>query len=108
MPDKTVAVTDSSFADDVLKAAGPVLVDFWAEWNGPSKMTAPLLDDAAAAYAGRLTIARLNIDKDPETAPKYDVKGLPTLLLFRNGKVVATKVGALSEGQLREFLDANL
>ncbi|MEU8665332.1 thioredoxin TrxA [Streptomyces anulatus] len=108
MSDTVIEVTDGSFAADVLEVPGPVLVDFWAEWNGPSKMIAPVLDDAAAAYAGRLTIAKLNIDQNPATAPKYDVRGLPTLLLFKNGQVVATKVGALSKGQLEDFLDANL
>ncbi|MEV0846369.1 thioredoxin TrxA [Streptomyces sp. NPDC049954] len=108
MSDAVVEVTDESFETDVLGAAGPVLVMFWAEWNGPSKMVAPMLDEVARDYAGRLTAAKLNIDQNPETAPRYEVRGLPTLLLFKDGQVAATKVGAVSKGQLTEFLDANL
>lgn len=108
MSDKIVHLTDSTFDTDVLKAAGPILVDFWAEWCGPCKMIAPILNEIAEAYADKLTIAKLNIDENPDTAPKYGIRGIPTLLLFKNGAVVATKVGALSKTQLKEFLDANL
>ncbi len=106
--EKIVHLTDSSFDTDVLKAEGVTLVDFWAEWCGPCKMIAPILDEIAEEYAGKLTIAKLNIDDNPETAPKYGIRGIPTLLLFKAGEVVATKVGALSKGQLKEFLNANL
>ncbi|MDR7345548.1 thioredoxin 1 [Pantoea alhagi] len=106
--DKIVHLTDSSFETDVLKAEGLMLVDFWAEWCGPCKMIAPILDEVAEEYDGKLTIAKLNIDENPETAPKYGIRGIPTLLLFKNGEVAATKVGALSKGQLKEFLNANL
>ncbi|WP_188475215.1 thioredoxin TrxA [Hafnia psychrotolerans] len=93
---------------DVLKAEGLVLVDFWAEWCGPCKMIAPILDEIAIEFEGKLTIAKLNIDENPGTAPKYGIRGIPTLLLFKGGEVAATKVGALSKGQLKEFLTANL
>jgi thioredoxin 1 len=106
--DKIVHLTDKSFETDVLSAEGLTLVDFWAEWCGPCKMIAPILDEVAEEYDGKLTIAKLNIDENPETAPKYGIRGIPTLLLFKNGEVAATKVGALSKGQLKEFLNANL
>lgn len=108
MSDKIVHLSDNSFDTDVLKAEGPILVDFWAEWCGPCKMIAPILDEIAEEYEGRLTITKLNIDDNQGTAPKYGIRGIPTLLLFRDGEVVATKVGALSKGQLKAFLDANL
>lgn len=108
MSDKIVHLSDSGFEADVLKAEGPILVDFWAEWCGPCKMIAPILDEIAAEYAGKLTIAKLNIDENPATAPKYGIRGILTLLLFKDGAVAATKVGALSKTQLKEFLDANL
>lgn len=108
MSDKIIHLTDSSFEADVLKAEGPILVDFWAEWCGPCKMIAPILDEIAGEFEGKLTITKLNIDQNPATAPKYGIRGIPTLLLFKNGEVAATKVGALSKGQLKDFLNANL
>ncbi|VTR49871.1 Thioredoxin-1 [Serratia fonticola] len=108
MSDKIIHLTDDSFDSDVLKAEGPILVDFWAEWCGPCKMIAPILDEIAEEFAGKLTITKLNIDQNPATAPKYGIRGIPTLLLFKNGEVQRPKVGALSKGQLKEFLDANL
>ena len=101
-------VTDATFEAEVLKAAGPVLVDYWAEWCGPCKMIAPVLDDIATTYEGKLTIAKLNIDDNQETPAKHGVRGFPTLMLFKNGNVEATKVGALSKSQLQAFLDANI
>jgi thioredoxin 1 len=101
-------VTDASFEADVLKAEGAVLVDYWAEWCGPCKMIAPVLDEIAETYKGKLTIAKLNIDENQETPAKHDVRGIPTLMLFKNGNVEATKVGALSKSQLAAFLDANI
>ena len=101
-------VTDATFEAEVLKAAGPVLVDYWAEWCGPCKMIAPVLDDIATAYEGKLTIAKLNIDDNQETPAKHGVRGIPTLMLFKNGNVEATKVGALSKSQLAAFLDSNI
>ncbi len=101
-------VSDASFDADVLKASGPVLVDYWAEWCGPCKMIAPVLDEIAGTYEGKLTIAKLNIDENQETPAKHGVRGIPTLMLFKNGEVAATKVGALSKSQLSAFLDANI
>ena len=101
-------VSDASFEADVLKASGPVLVDYWAEWCGPCKMIAPLLDDIAGTYEGKLTVAKLNIDENQETPAKHGVRGIPTLMLFKDGEVAATKVGALSKSQLQAFLDANI
>ena len=101
-------VTDATFEAEVLKAQGPVLVDYWAEWCGPCKMIAPVLDDIATTYAGKLTIAKLNIDENQDTPAKHGVRGIPTLMLFTNGNVEATKVGALSKSQLQAFLDANI
>ncbi|MBS9431526.1 MULTISPECIES: thioredoxin TrxA [Photorhabdus] len=108
MSEKIIHLSDASFDTDVLNAEGPVLVDFWAAWCGPCKMIAPILDEIAPEYSGKLTIAKLNIDDNPATAPKYGIRGIPTLLLFKDGQVAATKVGALSKTQLKEFLDANL
>jgi len=106
--DKIVHVTDATFEEQVLKAKGPVLVDYWAEWCGPCKMIAPVLDEIAGTYEGKVTIAKLNIDDNQETPAKHGVRGIPTLMLFKNGEVAATKVGALSKSQLAAFLDASL
>ncbi|PJC84957.1 thiol reductase thioredoxin [Vibrio sp. HA2012] len=108
MSDKIVQLSDEGFENDVINAAGPVLVDFWAEWCGPCKMIAPILDEIAEEYEGKLTIGKLNIDQNAGTPPKFGIRGIPTLLLFKDGSVAATKVGALSKSQLKEFLDANL
>ena len=103
-----VHTSDATFDNDVLKSAEPVLLDFWAEWCGPCKMIAPILDEAAGEYKGRLKIAKLNIDENPQTPPRFGIRGIPTLILFKNGKVEAQKVGALSKSQLSAFLDSNL
>jgi thioredoxin 1 len=108
MSDKILQLSDDGFESDVIKAAGPVLVDFWAEWCGPCKMIAPILNEIADEYEGKLTIGKLNIDHNPATPPNYGIRGIPTLLLFKDGTVAATKVGALSKTQLKEFLDANI
>lgn len=108
MSDNIVTLSDASFDEDVVNASGPVLVDFWAEWCGPCKMIAPILGEIATEYAGKVTIGKLNIDENNATPPKFGIRGIPTLLLFKDGKVAATKVGALSKTQLVEFLDANI
>jgi thioredoxin 1 len=101
-------ITDQSFETDVLKAPGPVLVDFWAEWCGPCKMVAPFLEDIATSHAGRVTIAKLNIDENPQTPMKYNVHGIPTLMLFKNGQVAATKIGAMPKSKLVEWVESVL
>ena len=101
-------VTDDSFEQEVLQASGPVLVDFWATWCGPCKMIAPVLEDLADEYAGKLKICKLDVDANPSTAPKYNVKGIPTLIIFKNGEVEAKKVGALSKSQLAAFIDSTI
>lgn len=103
-----VTITDNQFETEVLKSDLPVLVDFWAPWCGPCKMIAPIIDDIAKEYAGRLKIAKVNVDDNPETPSKFAVRGIPTLILFRNGQAVATKVGALSKSQLTQLLDDHL
>ncbi len=108
MSDAVVYVTDSSFDTEVLQSTTPVLVDYWAEWCGPCKMIGPILEDVAKDYAGKLKVAKLNIDENQDTPPKYGIRGIPTLMLFKNGNVEATKVGALSKTQLTAFLDANM
>jgi len=106
--DNILKLSDADFEAKVLKADGPVLVDYWAEWCGPCKMIAPILEDVAKDYKGRLTVAKLNIDDNPATPQKYGVRGIPTLMLFNGGEVQATKVGAQSKSQLAAFLDNNL
>jgi thioredoxin 1 len=106
--ERIVHVTDETFENEVLKAEQPILVDYWAEWCGPCRMIAPILDEVAAEYAGRVKVCKLNVDENQSTPPKYGIRGIPTLMLFRNGNVEATKVGALSKSQLVAFLDSNL
>lgn len=101
------AVTDGSFDTDVLQSTTPVLVDFWAEWCGPCKLIAPLLEEAAVTYAGKVKMLKLNVDENNTTAAKFGIRGIPTLLMFKNGKVVATKVGNLTKSQLADFLDSH-
>jgi thioredoxin 1 len=103
-----VNITDDSFEEEVLKNPEPVLVDYWAEWCGPCKMIAPVLEEIAREYAGKVKVAKLNIDENPQTPPKYGIRGIPTLMLFKNGSVEATKVGAVSKSQLSAFIDGNL
>ena len=101
-------VTDDSFEAEVLQSQQPVLVDYWAEWCGPCKMIAPILDEIAAEYAGKLKVAKVNIDDNQTTPAKFGIRGIPTLMIFKNGNVEATKVGALSKSQLAAFIDSNL
>ena len=98
-------VTDASFEADVLKSSTPVLVDYWAEWCGPCKMIAPILDDLAATYDGRLKVAKINIDHNQKTPRNYNVRGIPTLMIFKDGKVQATQIGAVSKSQLAQMID---
>jgi len=103
-----VHTTDANFESDVLKSDRPVLLDFWAEWCSPCKMIAPILDEIAADYAGRVNVVKINIDENPNTPRTYHVRGIPTLMLFKNGQVQAQKVGAVSKSQLSAFLDPHL
>jgi len=108
LSDKIVYVTDDSFEQEILQAEGPVLVDYWADWCGPCKMIAPILDEIAGEYDGKLKVAKLNIDENPVTPPKFGIRGIPTLMIFKGGNVEATKVGAVSKSQLTAFIDSNL
>ena len=102
------AVKDADFERDVLKASGPVLVDFWAEWCGPCKMIAPALEELAKDMAGKVTVAKINIDENPQVPTKYGVRGIPTLMIFQHGQVAATKVGALPKTKIKEWIDASI
>ena len=108
MSERIVYVTDDNFEQEVLGSSEPVLVDYWTEWCGPCKMIAPILNEIADEYQGKIKIAKLNIDDNPQTPPKYGIRGIPTLMLFKGGNVEATKVGALSKSQLTAFIDSNL
>jgi thioredoxin 1 len=108
MSEHILHVTDTTFKTEVLESATPVLVDYWAEWCGPCKMIAPILDEVAKEYGGRLKVAKLNIDENPKTPGEYGIRGIPTLILFKGGNVEATKIGALSKSQLTTFIDSNL
>ena len=101
-------VTDGSFEAEVLQSETPVLVDYWAEWCGPCKMIAPILDEIANDYDGRVKVVKLNIDENPQTPPRYGIRGIPTLMIFKGGNVEATKVGAVTKSQLAAFLDTNI
>ncbi|MEI6986684.1 MAG: thioredoxin TrxA [Rhodospirillaceae bacterium] len=105
---KTVKVTDESFQSDVIDAAGPVLVDFWAEWCGPCRQIAPTLDELAKDYEGRLTVVKVNIDENPIIPSRFGVRGIPTLLMFKDGNVAATKIGALARSQLYSWVEGNI
>ena len=108
MSKNIVHVSDESFEQEVLNASEPVLIDYWAEWCGPCKMIAPIIEELAEEYGDKIKIAKFNIDENPETPPKYGIRGIPTLMLFKNGNVEATKVGAVSKSQLAAFIDSNL
>lgn len=108
MSDHIKNVSDDSFTTDVLQSEQPVLVDYWAAWCGPCKMIAPILEEVASEFAGKVTVAKLNVDENQQTAAKFGIRGIPTLMLFQNGEVKATKVGAVSKSQLTEFLNQSL
>ena len=108
MSDSVLHVTDSDFNETVIKAGTPVLVDYWAEWCGPCKMIAPVLDEIATEFADKLVVAKLNIDDNPQTPQHYGVRGIPTLMIFKDGEVEATKVGALTKSQLTDFINSNI
>lgn len=101
-------VTDATFEAEVLQSPLPVLVDYWAEWCGPCRMIAPILEEVSKEYAGRLTVAKLNVDENQQTPAKFGIRGIPTLMLFKNGDIAATKVGALSKSQLTAFIDSHI
>jgi len=108
MSENIIHVSDESFEQEVLQSDKPVLIDYWAEWCGPCKMIAPVLDEVASEYSDKIRVAKLNIDDNPATPPKYGIRGIPTLMLLKNGEVEATKVGAVSKAQLTAFLDENI
>ena len=108
MSENIIHVSDESFEQEVLQSDKPVLIDYWAEWCGPCKMIAPVLDEVASEYSDKVRVAKLNIDDNPATPPKYGIRGIPTLMLFKNGEVEATNVGAVSKAQLIAFLDENI
>lgn len=108
MSDNVINVNDANFEAEVLQSQVPVLVDFWAAWCGPCKMIAPLLDELADDYAGKLKVCKVNVDDNPETPAKFGIRGIPTLILFADGAEKAKQVGAVSKNQLREFVDANI
>jgi thioredoxin 1 len=108
MSKNIVHVSDQSFEQEVINSDVPVLIDYWAEWCGPCKMIAPIIEEIAAEYGEKIKIAKFNIDENPETPPKYNIRGIPTLMLFKNGNVEATKVGAVSKSQLAEFIESNI
>ena len=108
MSQQIIHVTDSSFESDVLKNSTPVLLDFWAEWCGPCKMIAPILDQIATEYAGKVVIAKMNVDENPKTPMRFNVRGIPTLILFKNGQAEGQKIGAVRRTDVAAFLDSNL
>ena len=108
MAEHIVHISDESFEEEVLQSERPVLIDYWAEWCGPCKMIAPVLDEIATEYSDRLKVVKLNVDDNPQTPPKYGIRGIPTLMVFKNGQVEATKVGAVSKAQLTAFLDDSI
>ena len=108
MSEHILYVTDTTFQAEVLQAPLPVLVDYWAEWCGPCRMIAPILEEIAKEYAGRLTVTKLNVDENQQTPQKYGIRGIPTLMLFKNGNIEATKVGAVSKSQLTAFIDSHI
>ena len=108
MPNNIVHVSDASFEQEVINSDVPVLIDYWAEWCGPCKMIAPIIDELATKYGGKIKIAKFNIDENPETPPKYGIRGIPTLMLFKDGNVEATKVGAVCKSPIADFIESNI